>query len=106
MASIKRKTFTSWQLPDGTRTKPNTPGAAKVKSPSTKWYGKYRGPDGIVREVPLCKDKRAAAAMLRDLESKAERVHSGMEAPQDDRHPTVPSPITWTTMNVRCWRKA
>ena len=67
MASVFKKSYTSWLLPDGARAKPNAAGARKVKSKSPKWYGQYRDQDGIVRTVALATDKAAARAKLAEL---------------------------------------
>ena len=39
MASMRRKTIVRYIGPDGRRCAPTTPGARKVSSLSTKWYG-------------------------------------------------------------------
>ena len=46
-----------------------------------KWYAKYRGPDGVVRKVPLSANKDAARVMLGELLTAAERERAGVKDP-------------------------
>ena len=47
-------------------------------------YGRFRSPDGIVREVALFKDKTASRQRLAELERKAEQSDSGLLDPFEE----------------------
>lgn len=54
----------------------------------SKWYGKYRDENGVLRKVPFSEDKSAAQAMLADLLRNVERRKAGLIDPlanQTDR---------------------
>ena len=84
--ALFKKTYTVWQLADGSRSKPNARGASKTTAKTSKWYGEFRDSDNTLRTVPLCKDKAAARAMLADLERKARRVAAGLESADPHGH--------------------
>lgn len=71
MAHIYRPSYTKFDPKSGRRV------TRKVR----KWYGKYRDAAGQLRCVPLCKDKRAALAMLADLVRRAEQQRAGLVFP-------------------------
>lgn len=66
MATIIKLWYTEWRDKSGTRVKPGTPGAKKVRFRSAKWYGCWKEGEKQVR-VPLATDKAASQAMLADL---------------------------------------
>lgn len=67
---------------DRTATAPLSQDGKKVVIETAKWYIEYKDADGIMRRVPGCKDRQAAAKMASDLESAAERGRTGLI----DRH--------------------
>ena len=66
MAHLRKVTSVHYVL-NGQRVPANMPNASKVTVESEKWYCCWKEGRKSVR-VPLCKDKRAAQAMLTDLE--------------------------------------
>jgi site-specific recombinase XerD len=56
----------------------------KVKTKSTKWWGRFRDHLGRERRVPLARDKAAAQAMLNELVIKAERRAAGRIDPFEE----------------------
>lgn len=62
--------------PTYTRADPET--GKKTTHRLKKWYGKYRDADGVLRRVPLCRDRMAAQAMLNDIIRKVERQVAGL----------------------------
>jgi len=84
MAHLFRKQITRYVGPSGKRCPKEAPDAKRVDEKSSKWYGRLRSPDGIVREVPLFKDKTASRQRLAELERKAEQSDSGLLDPFED----------------------
>jgi integrase len=79
----KDETFARWKDGRGkTRTAPVTTGAdgsLRVVFTASTWTAKYRDGGGFIREVQTgCRDKTAAAQILRDLERESERIQSGV----------------------------
>ncbi len=81
MSSLFRKQITRYVGPDGKRCPKDAPEAKRVDEKSSKWYGRFRSPDSIVREVALFKDKTASRQRLAELERKAEQSDSGLLDP-------------------------
>ena len=81
MAHLFRKQITRYVGPDGKRCPKDALDAQRVDEKSSKWYGRFRSPDGIVRVVPLFKDKTASRQRLAELERKAEQSDSGLLDP-------------------------
>ena len=80
--ALFRKTLTRHADPDtGKRVKAGTPGAVTKRGKSAKWYGRFRDADGVLRTVPLARDKAAARSMLADLERDADRGRAGLSDP-------------------------
>ncbi|MEX0701310.1 MAG: tyrosine-type recombinase/integrase [Planctomycetales bacterium] len=69
--------------PSFTRKDPKT--GKRIKRKTTKWYGQYTGPDGIVRRVPLCTDKAAAQTMLNEIIRREDRKARGLIDPHEDQ---------------------
>jgi integrase len=85
MASLYRPVTITYLLPDGKHRTPDggrvtkdTPGAQRSAKKSSVWYGKYRDAGGLVRRVPLCKDKTAAGQMLAKLVTDARMGSVGL----------------------------
>lgn len=51
---------------------------------ASKWYGQYHDGDGILRRVPLAKDKSAAQMLLNELTRRAEQQKAGIADPFHD----------------------
>ena len=84
MAHLIRKQITRYLAPNGKRCPKAAPDAKRVDEKSSKWYGRYRLPGGIVREVALFKDKAASRQRLAELERKAEQSDSGLLDPFEE----------------------
>ena len=56
----------------------------KVKAKSRKWWGRFTDALGREKRIPLCTDKQAALAMLKDEVQKVDRQRAGLEDPVDD----------------------
>lgn len=84
MAHPFRKQITRYVGPDGKRCLKDAPNAKRVDEKSSKWYGRFRSPDIIVREVALFKDKTASRQRLAELERKAEQSESGLLDPFEE----------------------
>ncbi len=67
MSHLFRKQITRYVGPSGKRCPKEAPDAKRVDEKSSKWYGRLRSPDGIVREIPLFKDKTASRQRLVEL---------------------------------------
>lgn len=74
MANLYRPTYT--------KVDPET--GKKVTRRTSKWYGKYRDPEGVLHRVPLCTDKMAARAMLVEVVRDTERRLAGLIDPAAD----------------------
>ena len=85
MAHLFHKAITRYVDGRGKRCPNDAPAAQRVDEKSTKWYGRYRSPDGIVREVPLFTDKAASRQRLAELERKAEHAATGLIDPFADQ---------------------
>ena len=76
MAHLFRKQITRYVDSSGKRCPNEAPDAKrfdeKSSKKSSKWYGRLRSPDGIVREVPLFENMTASRQRLAELERKAE----------------------------------
>ena len=57
----------------------------KVKSKSRKWWGRFTDALGREKRIPLCTDKQAALAMLKEEVQKVDRQRAGLEDPVDDQ---------------------
>jgi hypothetical protein len=79
MASLKKITIIRYLDAERRRVPNGTPGAKKVKEPSTAWYGQYKArATGKWVRVPLFTDQRASAARLGELVTADERGEVGM----------------------------
>ena len=63
MASLFKPTYTKTDRKTG----------EKIRRKSRKWYGQFRDSAGEIHRVPLCTDKEAARALLRDAAQRVER---------------------------------
>ena len=84
MAHLIHKQITRYLARDGKRCPKDAPDAKRVDEKSSKWYGRFRSPDGIVHEVALFKDKAASRQRLVELERKAEQSDSGLLDPFEE----------------------
>ena len=55
----------------------------RIKTKSKKWWGRFRGPDGREKRVPLATDRAASQAMLAEHVRRAERQKAGLIEPTD-----------------------
>lgn len=79
MATLIRPWRTFYEIPaTGRRVPKGTPGAKKVQTRQSKWYG--QGIPGLPpkKRVPLAADKMAAQRLLDDIVRRAERGHAGL----------------------------
>ena len=61
-------------------------GADRIVVESKTYTAKYRDADGVTQEVSTgCRDIQAARAVLRDLETRAEKVKAGIVSSVEDR---------------------
>ena len=81
MAHLFRKQITRYVGPDGKRCPKNAPEAKRVDEKSSKWYGRFRSPDGIVRDIALYGNKEASKQKLAEWVRKAEQSDSGLLDP-------------------------
>src|SRR5688572_18726846 len=58
------------------------------KRRSAKWYGRVKDTNGRVNKVPLCRDKAAAEAMLREMTVKSDRAAAGIADPFEKHRKT------------------
>lgn len=77
MGSLLRQRIVRWVDSCGGWVNAGTPGAKRVVSKSSKWYGQYRRADGTVARVPLSTNKTAALQVLADLERQVELARAG-----------------------------
>ena len=84
MASLFKKSVVRYVDQDGKRVAKDSPGAGKTTERSTKWYGKYRDGNGIVRVVPLYTDKAASRSRLAELVRRSDRKESGLADPLEE----------------------
>ncbi len=89
------KRFAQWTDRTGKRrTSELTADGDRIKEEATTYTAKYRDGEGVVREVATgCTDKSAAAAVLADLQKRAEHVKAKILSPEQDRiadHAGVP----------------
>ncbi|MBY0456526.1 MAG: site-specific integrase [Gemmataceae bacterium] len=80
MATLKKVVTTHWEDRSGTRVKPGTPGAKKVRVESAKWYVVYKH-EGKLHRVPAYTDKAASQKKLSDLVSALERGDAKLTDP-------------------------
>ncbi len=78
MSNLYRQTVIRYLDAAGRRVNSKTPGAKRVEHQSTKWYGQYRSPDGILHRVPLCTNKTAAKTMLAEIVTNTEKGLAGL----------------------------
>ncbi len=74
MASLFKPTYTNKDPKTGKR----------ITRKASKWYGQYQDGDGILRRVPLAKDKSSAQMMLNELTRRAEQQKAGIADPFHD----------------------
>jgi hypothetical protein len=69
-------------------------GSVRIVVATGTYYAKYRDGEGIVREVPTgCRTKDGAAAVLKELKDRAEKVKAKILTPGEDRvseHQAIP----------------
>jgi integrase len=70
----------AYRTPDGKRVTKKTPGAKRHTTRSKKWYGEFRGPDGVER-LPLSVSKETAQRMLNKLAGDAELARVNLVDP-------------------------
>ena len=82
MARLYRPTITRYTDPaTGKRCRKDAPGAVRTPARSRTWRGEWRDGDGVLRTKALSPNKAAAKAMLREVESEAERGRAGLTNP-------------------------
>ncbi len=76
----KGKCFAQWTDRKGKRrTAEMNDTGDRIRVEAGTWTAKYRDGEGVTREVATgCRDKQAAAAVLKDLTTEAEKVASGI----------------------------
>lgn len=89
MASIRRKIFTFWVLPNGQRVPANTPGAKKQTQKSQDFYGFWTNEAGREQQIRFknCRDRKAAQILLADHLKRLAREAAGLDIPLPDRLP-------------------
>ncbi|MBP3954360.1 site-specific integrase [Gemmata sp. G18] len=80
MATLKKVVTTHWEDRTGTRVKPGTPGAKKVRVESAKWYVVYKH-EGKLNRVPAYTDKAASQKKLADIVAALERGDAKLTDP-------------------------
>ncbi len=94
MASMRKKAITRWELPDGTRCKPNAPGGQKVRTETAKYYA-FNVP-GAPRPIPLARSRRVSETLFARLIAGGEADVAGI--------PQIGAVKTLTEL-VETWRQ-
>src|SRR6056297_3918376 len=83
----KGKCFAQWTDRKGKRrTAEMNDTGDRIRVEADTWTAKYRDGEGIIREVATgCRDKQAAAAVLKEYTDRAELVKAKIISPDQDR---------------------